>query len=417
MATRVGRMIGVLAVLCGGAACSAILGIHDIEPPTDGGTGGSGGSGGKGGSGGGGGVQGGGGAAGAGGSGGGSPGGSGGSAGGGSGGSGGGGGSPGTAAASCVPGGLGMTNCGPGGSGSESCCTSLEVTGGTFNRTYSTNTPGTVTGPAAAATVSSFQLDKYDVTVGRFRQFVKAWNSGSGYTPAKTSGRHTHLHDGQGLVDSSMSLPDGGVAYETGWNTDWNSDIDPTDANLASCKSGYQTWTSSAGDNENLPITCENWYEAYAFCIWDGGFLPSEAEWEYAAAGGSDQREYPWGWTDPGTTNQYAIYGCYFHGTGSNTCTGTTNFAPVGTPDAGAGVWGQLDLVGNVWQWTMDWETGYVIPCSDCAYLTDAGGLTLQALRGGNLNRPEQSLTPWNLQGYAPNSRLYTYGVRCARSL
>jgi formylglycine-generating enzyme required for sulfatase activity len=45
--------------------------------------------------------------------------------------------------------------------------------------------------------------------------------------------------------------------------------------------------------------------EAYAFCIWDGGFLPSEAEWECAAAGGPDQREYPWGSTDPGTANLY----------------------------------------------------------------------------------------------------------------
>ena len=37
---------------------------------------------------------------------------------------------------SCAPGGPGITNCGPGGSGTESCCTSLEVTGGTFYRTY-----------------------------------------------------------------------------------------------------------------------------------------------------------------------------------------------------------------------------------------------------------------------------------------
>ena len=48
------------------------------------------------------------------------------------------------------------------------------------------------------------------------------------------------------------------------------------------------------GANESLPINCITWYEAFAFCAWDGGFLPTEAEWNYAAAGGSEQRAYPW---------------------------------------------------------------------------------------------------------------------------
>jgi formylglycine-generating enzyme len=60
--------------------------------------------------------------------------------------------------------------------------------------------------------------------------------------------------------------------------------IAPTSTNLA-CHSTNQTWTDTVGSHENLPINCINWYEAYAFCIWDGGFLPSDAESEYAAAG------------------------------------------------------------------------------------------------------------------------------------
>jgi formylglycine-generating enzyme required for sulfatase activity len=122
-------------------------------------------------------------------------------------------------------------------------------------------------------------MDKYDVTVGRFRRFVAAWNNGNGYIPLPGWGKHSHLNGGLGLVNST-GLADGGTAYENGWDLAYP--IAPTNANLTSCTAGF-TWTNAPGSQENLPITCINWYEAYAFCIWDGGFLPSEAEWEYAA--------------------------------------------------------------------------------------------------------------------------------------
>jgi formylglycine-generating enzyme required for sulfatase activity len=87
---------------------------------------------------------------------------------------------------SCASGGPGMTNCGA----CESCCTSLEVPGGAFYRTYDLDPTlgganwiapdGGATGLADLATISTFVLDKYDVTVGRFREFVNAWNGGVG---------------------------------------------------------------------------------------------------------------------------------------------------------------------------------------------------------------------------------------------
>jgi len=319
---------------------------------------------------------------------------------------------------SCAPGGPGMSNCGPAESGSESCCTSLEVTGGSYYRTYDLVIDGGLprapdggpTAEADPATVSTFRLDKYLVTVGRFRQFVNAWNNGAGYTPPAGSGKHTHLNNGSGLKNAT------GGGYEPGWAASDDNNIAPTDANL-DCAPPYDTWTSTAGSQDNLPVNCVNWYEAYAFCIWDGGFLPSDAEWEYAAAGGSQQLEYPWGSTNPGTACpgtgcQYAIYGCYYPD-GSGNCIGVANIAPVGKASLGVGSWGQLDLAGDVFEWNLDWYAAYVDPCTDCANLTAS---SLRVFRGGAFSGNASYLPPPYRDFNSPTCRDLSVGFRCSRA-
>jgi formylglycine-generating enzyme len=321
---------------------------------------------------------------------------------------------PDAAGQSCAPGGPGRTNCGP---DAESCCTSLLVPGGTFFRTYDKEKigdggiPYVTLGPDASptdeadpATVSSFRLDKYLVTVGRFRPFMKAW--ADGYRPPVGSGKHVHLNHGKGLANT-----EGG--FEPGWLAAYDKEVDPTKFTLR-CVYGVSTIRS---DDDRRPINCVDWWDAYAFCIWDGGFLPSEAEWIYAAGGGDEQREYPWGSTDPGSSSEYAIYGCYYPNPASPACTSAKNLAPVGTATAGAARWGQLDMAGQVEEWLLDVHASYRSPCVDCAFAPeDLRGSDYRAEHGGAFyGLSWVAVAPYRGVSGVPDYRWISTGLRCAR--
>lgn len=318
--------------------------------------------------------------------------------------------SPGTPGPSCADGGAGLSNCGDG--GTESCCASPTVTGGTFYRTY-TNTDGDASAESDPATISDFRLDKYLVTVGRFRQFMGAvspTDGGAPWTPPDGSGKHTHLNGGAGLRSVGATSADGGAVYEPGWRASLDTPYFQPAVDISSCVEF--TWTSAPGIHETQPIDCVTWYDAFGFCIWDGGFLPSDAEYEYAASGGNEQLEYPWGTTTPGLASHYAIYGCYYpSGTGS--CSGLTSIAPVGTPTMGAGRWGQLDLLGEVAVWALDTAGPYMNPCGDCADFTSMP--SWRAQRAGSFEKSTLDPSPMDKSGAPALLANYALGFRCAR--
>jgi sulfatase modifying factor 1 len=322
---------------------------------------------------------------------------------------------------SCLATGPGLSTCGV--SGTDCCCASPMVAGGTYDRTYANTTLSQPSGDPA--TVSPFRLDKYEVTVGRFREYVAFLTGIGGNPPTAGSGKHTHLNGANGLLNTADSGADAGP-YETGWDPSWDSFI-PTGSGAAAtwttnlttaCVNGqFSTWTENVdagASHENLPINCVGWYAAYAFCIWDEGFLPSEAEWELAAAGGSMDRNYAWGSASPGTNNEYAVFGCnYPSGSGQCADGGSANFAPVGTTTMGVGLWGQLDLGGNVWEYALDSITSaYPNPCVDCTYEPPAPQVRI-ARGGGFADTSSVLVAPFRGYGF-PTADSNT-GIRCAR--
>jgi formylglycine-generating enzyme required for sulfatase activity len=250
-----------------------------------------------------------------------------------------------------------------------------------------------------AATVSPFRLEKYEVTVGRFRAFVEA--SVAGWSPAAGAGKHVHLRGGQGLTVGSSGS-------ETGWDLTWSTQLPRTKGDWnskLSCSPGTerQTWTSEVGAFESRPINCVSWFEAYAFCIWDGAFLPSEAEWNFAASGGNQQRYFPWS-VPSSATGAYS----------SQVVWGTESPENVGSKPLGAGRWLQLDLAGNVWEWALDGFREYSAQCKDCLSPVPANRAVI---RGGSFDSTTVERLRASERGNADiGGRHFGIGFRCART-
>jgi sulfatase modifying factor 1 len=250
----------------------------------------------------------------------------------------------GAAARSCQ--GLAAT-CGP--SGNDDCCRSLPVPGGTFDRDYD---GVDFLDRSYPATVSDFYLDKYEVTVGRFRAFVDAGMGTQENPPAEGTGAHPRIRG-------------------SGWRSAWNAKLPSNTAALRAglkCHPHYQSWTDVAGSNENKPVNC------------------------------------PWSSPANSTTidDSYAVY-----------CGNTCKLLSVGSKSPkGDGKWGQSDLGGNVWEWTLDFAAGaYPMPCHDCAAVTKG---YYRAFRSGSNDDIAATLRASVRHVYYPEYR-GVVGSRCAR--
>jgi len=270
----------------------------------------------------------------------------------------------------------GAATCGP--AATDPCCRSLAVPGGMFSRSYDGVSP-TFTDSRYHATVSSFHLDKYAVTAARFQAFVDAYPADQ---PTVGAGRNPH------------------DAGDPGWLPEWTTQLPATRAALVvdlGCSGSPQVSVSA--------VRCVSWVIAQAFCIWDGGRLPTEAEWNYAAAGGNEQRVYPWSSPPASTaiTGAQAIYAA------------TAPDRPGTRSPAGDGRWGHADLAGNVWEWVYDYyATPYpTTTCVDCANYTVS---QFRVNRGGSYANTAAAVIT-SIRGASSQTLPdKTIGFRCARN-
>ena len=154
----------------------------------------------------------------------------------------------------------------------------------------------------------------------------------------------------------------------------------------------------------NHPVIKVSWYGARAYCEWAGRHLPSEAEWEKAARGGLEGKQYPWGNEDPVCTPGASNGAQYGRCSGATVETGL--FAPNG--------YGLYDMAGNVWEWVADRydENYYNNSPSNNPEGPTSGDYRVR--RGGSFYFNDGYVGSANRGRDFPNNPRYDRGFRCA---
>ena len=125
----------------------------------------------------------------------------------------------------------------------------------------------------------------------------------------------------------------------------------------------YCNWNK----RQNHPLNCVSFHQAKTYCKWQGKRLPTERQWERAARG-NEARIYPWGNTDyvalgkraeayANIADKQAKQAFNFEWAFELYDDGFAATSPVGFYTKGASLYGALDMVGNVSEWTSSQHT------------------------------------------------------------
>lgn len=182
-------------------------------------------------------------------------------------------------------------------------------------------------------------------------------------------------------------------------------------------------WAPRPG-TDRMPMMLVSWYGASAYSLWAnrrdwrrfdapdeerGGYLPSEAQWEYAARGPLPRR-FPWGDDDP--TPDHARYGRHTRG---------QKYAPQELPLAdvnvalGSSPFGLHHMAGNVWQWCRDWydPSFYARPEASADNPVNRTPARVRSERGGSWIGCAALCRSSYRRGRVPSAKGRCLGFRC----
>jgi beta-lactam-binding protein with PASTA domain/formylglycine-generating enzyme required for sulfatase activity len=233
-------------------------------------------------------------------------------------------------------------------------------------------------GPPAEVEVGGFLIDRFEVTNGQYKKFLAWFEKASEET--RMGVRHPdepETHDHRPAYWPTGEEVEGEAPQEEEYNRSEN------------------------------PVVGVSWFSAYAYARWAGKDLPTECEWEKAAASGDPgkkKRQWPWGETAPDFTK------CNFAGNVGH---------PVrpGSYPAGVSRCGIHDMAGNVWEWCLDYyhKDFYKTETSKKADPRNLFPSSHRVVRGGSyISRGEEVRSAFRDRA-SPKKRYRDVGFRCVK--
>lgn len=272
--------------------------------------------------------------------------------------------------------------------------------------------------PLHEVEITGFWMDQYEVTNERYQEFAKA----TGFTTLSEKQPTPEEFPG---VPLDKLIPGSIVFAAPGFDVPLNNHF------IWWKYENHASWRRPEGKDSSIaermdhPVVHVSWFDAQAYCKWSGTRLPTEAEWEYAARGGSKNLPYTWG-TEKQPGGKWLCN--IFQGSFPNNNTMVDGFnatAPVGKFPANT--FGLYDMAGNVWEWCNDWYMPDYYSGSpnkdpqgpDESYDPNEPGVMKKVNRGGSFLCNDAYCA-----GYRPSMRMKTStdtalshtGFRCVKS-